>query len=455
MTGVGQSRRRIRAIGRKMARGLMCLSLSVFLLTAPPAPRAYACTNCGAIFIAMGSSLAVYTGVQLALRNMINRLFNEFKQRFMIDTFFDKFLLSSLQSLSNQLTAASMGQAMMVGAFLDAQEQMERQMLFQELTARAHKDYHPSMQMCTFGTAARGLGTSARNAEMAAYALAEHSVKRQLHNANASGASGRDVDKGGRLGRFIERYCDAYDNNYEAGAVAGPGTVSGLTPFCSNAKPANNKWATNRDVDAARLFNTMTYRARYGGTPQQENPDLFALASNLYGHDIINPVPEALLSANTPADINGNQDILLDIRSIVAKRAVAEDSFNQIAGMHTADSDSGAAAAPFMASLLQAMGYSPDDAQQAVGAYPSYDARMELLTKKLYMEPEFYTNLYDAPANVARAGAAIRAINLAQNMDLFKSRLRNEMSLSVLLELEIEKEQERVNNRLEALRSSE
>ncbi|HEY8192131.1 MAG TPA: hypothetical protein VIG74_06880, partial [Alphaproteobacteria bacterium] len=83
---------------------------------------------------------------------------------------------------------------------------------------------------------------------------------------------------------------------------------------------------------------------------------------------------------------------------------------------------------------------------------PSYQARMELLTKKMYMDPVFYTNLYDKPANVDRKGAALRAIGLMQDMDMFKSRLRNEMALSVLLELEIQTYQESVDNRMKGLR---
>ena len=71
---------------------------------------------------------------------------------------------------------------------------------------------------------------------------------------------------------------------------------------------------------------------------------------------------------------------------------------------------------------------------------------MEILTKKIYQNPDFYTNLYDKPANVERKGVALQAIGLMQKFDLFKSNLRSEASLSVLLELAVIDLQKEVEN---------
>ena len=73
---------------------------------------------------------------------------------------------------------------------------------------------------------------------------------------------------------------------------------------------------------------------------------------------------------------------------------------------------------------------------------------MEVLTKKIYQNPDFYTNLYDKPANVERKGVALQAIGLMQKFDLFKSYLRNEASLSILLELAVMDLQEEVENEI-------
>jgi hypothetical protein len=85
-----------------------------------------------------------------------------------------------------------------------------------------------------------------------------------------------------------------------------------------------------------------------------------------------------------------------------------------------------------------------DGAGNEIG--PSYYAQMEVLTKKIYQNPDFYTNLYDKPANVERKEVAMQAIGLMQKFDLFKSYLRTEASLSVLLETSIQDLQDKVQD---------
>ena len=77
------------------------------------------------------------------------------------------------------------------------------------------------------------------------------------------------------------------------------------------------------------------------------------------------------------------------------------------------------------------------------------------MTKQIFTREQFYTNLYDKPANVDRKGAAIQALNLVQNMDLFESKLRNEALLAVLVEMELEKAQAAVQNRMNKLDSED
>jgi hypothetical protein len=104
--------------------------------------------------------------------------------------------------------------------------------------------------------------------------------------------------------------------------------------------------------------------------------------------------------------------------------------------------------------ILRQLGVSSAEARTILGEYPSYHAVMELLTKKIYQDPNFYTNLYDKPANVDRIGASMRAIGVMQDMDMFRSRLRNEMFLSQVLELEVDAEQVRVQNNIGQLQSA-
>ena len=105
----------------------------------------------------------------------------------------------------------------------------------------------------------------------------------------------------------------------------------------------------------------------------------------------------------------------------------------------------------FIVSYLEELGMPPGDINAFVGENPSYHAQMEILTKKAYQSPLFYTNLYDKPTNVERKGVAMQAIGLMQKFDLFKSNLRTEASLSVLLELSVEQLQRKVEDDLRSL----
>ena len=120
---------------------------------------------------------------------------------------------------------------------------------------------------------------------------------------------------------------------------------------------------------------------------------------------------------------------------------MAEHSFNTQIGLKT-ESNEGSLASlyPYLENIMKTVGLEGEDVSKLMGSNrPSYDAQMELITKKLYQIPAFYTNLYDKPANVDRQKAAMEAIGLMQDFDTWQSYLRTEASLAVLLELEIEK----------------
>ncbi|HEY8190991.1 MAG TPA: hypothetical protein VIG74_01100, partial [Alphaproteobacteria bacterium] len=308
------------------------------MLIQAPVP-ARACSNCYVVAAGHNAVTATVFTLHFLLRYRITQSMKAHRKDFVIGEFFNHMLLPALQSLTHQLEQAALMELEMIGSFLDAENQLETQLLFQELTARAHKDYQPSTGMCTIGTAARGLASAGSNAEKVAYTMAERSLRRQLNNANMAGTSGSYVDKRGRLSQFVTRYCDTYDGGNESGIAN-----DGLEPLCGLPRGAAQKSAVNRDVDGGRLFSSLAYKVRYDNTVMdRDDPDLFALANNLYAHDILPPVREALIKGTGNDKINPNQSILLDIRAIAAKRAVAEDSFNQIAGMRALGSEEAAA----------------------------------------------------------------------------------------------------------------
>jgi len=74
---------------------------------------------------------------------------------------------------------------------------------------------------------------------------------------------------------------------------------------------------------------------------------------------------------------------------------------------------------------------------------------MEILTKKLYQSPKFYSDLYDKPANVLRKDVAIQAAELMQKRDIYRSLLRSEITLATMLETALLSEQENLKNELD------
>src|SRR5690606_17866922 len=106
--------------------------------------------------------------------------------------------------------------------------------------------------------------------------------------------------------------------------------------------------------------------------------------------------------------------------------------------------DGNASSAAHMRALFREFGLPDEEIVKLLGPNPSYFAQMELLTKKIYQSPNFYTNLYDKPANVQRIIAAMQAIKLMQDRDIQEALQRREMLLSIMLEIRLRQQAEAV-----------
>ncbi|MCB9982873.1 MAG: hypothetical protein H6861_04240 [Rhodospirillales bacterium] len=347
-------------------------------------------------------------------------------------------ILPAMMMMADQLSAVAMQQTEIFGAFLDAKHQMETQRVLQTIRASAHKDYHPSAGMCEFGSSVKSLAASERRGELNAHVMSQRSQDRQLGNANVSASSGPDADFNNRLEQYKQKFCDPQDNN------------AGLDLLCKHAGGvgAAENHRKNKDIDFTRTVEyPWTLNVDFtDATLTKEEEEVLALANNLYGHDVFQRIVPAEKLRDGSESGKGAQSVYLDARALLAKRSVAENSFNAITSMKSAGTQG---SRDFLAAILKELGVQDnngaqndilrmlgmDDANNEVG--PSYYAQMEVLTKKIYQNPDFYTNLYDKPANVERKRVAMQAIGLIQKFDLFKSYLRNEANLSVLLELAI------------------
>ncbi len=373
------------------------------------------------------------------------------------------YILPAMMMMTEQLVHTAMMQTMIIGELFDAQQHLETQTVFQKLVAEAHQDYHPTQDMCVFGTNIRSVAEAERNAELTTFVLSQRSMDRQMGNQNSAAARGQFDDTCLRLRQFRRRYCDLNDNNTHMLFICDP-EAAGVDVMREECLPSereitnetkNKDISFSRTVDRANTLEIDFYTNQPEATADEE--DIFALASNLYSHNIMFRMPETSMTQRS------SQDELLDMRTIVAKRSVAEHSFNTIVGMKSMSKvDATELTYPYMRILLEQLGLDDEpipgsdpprtELELYLGERPSYFAQMEVLTKRIYQSPDFFTNLYDEPVNIERKGVALQAIGLMQDFDTWNSYLRTEAMLSVMLELELLRLNSSVQNQMRNMR---
>lgn len=361
-------------------------------------------------------------------------------------------LLAAMMLMTEQFSANMMQQVQIIGAFLDAKFQLETQRLFQKLTARAHKDYHPSEGMCEIGTNIVSIASSERNTKLTKMTLAKRSIHRQLLSGGTSAAESTQSDKLARLGQFVDTYCNPKDN------------AGGLELLCMQGSGVDPE-RYNKDVDFTQTVDApLTLKIDFTpeGDPDHESAplspdeeDVLALMSNLYAHDVAPLIENNLLELRGNQQLNDASERLLDLRAITAKRSVGQNSLSSIIALKSQGEED---VEPFLYSLLEHLSegenfkLSPEEIEKYLGDRPSYFAQMEMMTKKIYQDPNFYVDLYDKPANVKRKRVALQAIDLMQKRDIYQSFLRSEAILSVMLETQLARQQDKISNEINRLK---
>lgn len=351
-------------------------------------------------------------------------------------------VIKTLKLMTTELSTIGMQYVSIVGMYFDAKHQLETQRLFQTLTAKAHKDYHPTEGLCDFGTSIRSLASSNKTSELTRLALSNGAIDRQTLAKNTTSFNGIESDKPNRLVDFIKYFCNKSDNG------------SNLGLLCT--KSTNTKILFNRDIDFTKtVFAPLTLDLDLktpSGTPTNDERSLFALMNNLFGHDILPKISEDKLvnESNDKLSIQGYEAIL-DQRALLAKRSVA---INSIASIAALKSKGDIESRPFLYAIIEEMGSTSMDIEEIkkfLGENPSYHAQMEVLTKILYQNPDFYTELMDKPTNVVRKEVAIQAAELMQKRDTYRSLLRSEAVIATMLETALMEEQDHVVNTLNAV----
>jgi hypothetical protein len=427
---------------RKVFYNLLIFNIIFATTIAYKAPKALAICPPSCVCIALG-----HVGINAVVDDRHESTRDHITEQFINhrvwwrEVYWKKHIGAAMMLMTEQLSAVMMYQMKIVGALFDAKHQLETLAIFDEQAAEAIIDYTPSQEVCTIGTSARSLAASETLGEFNALHLAKKRLDRQLLRAGSTSGGTSKFDKTSRLDHFKWTYCDVRDNN------------DNLRTMCGNG--AREKDRINKDINYTRTIGApLTLNLNYARTPPtRDEEDVMALGTNLYAHDLFRNINTDLFE-----DTNGpGQLAYLDTRSVMAKRSVAESSYNAIAALKTKGTvtPGNGNTYNYMALILSRLGITEgEDIVEVIGHEPSYYAQMELLTKKIYQRPEFYTNLYDKPANVDRVAAAMRAISLMQNMDMFESHLRSEAMMAVLLEMKIMEQHEAINNRIAPMRAT-
>jgi hypothetical protein len=338
-------------------------------------------------------------------------MFNIYRSEFFTDQFLRRQFVVALQKMTEQMSALSHMNASAVGGMIDAKNQMETLRDIQVGQYEAYKDYQPSKSFCAFGTNVRSMHAAEAKADYTISALGTRALKRSLGQKGTAAEGSKLNELSSRWLDFKDTYCRTTDNNSKGLDVAcgGDGTRPNADLNFTALIETNNNITgdfTKDDLKAADNSNAK---------------DITALMSNLFNHDIqtksfVNKIRES-----------GSQENYMALRSISAKRSVAESSFGAIIGLKNEGTDSNAK--DFLGPIVTAVGGSAAD----IGTNPSYYTQLEVLGKRIYQNPNFFAQLYDSQINTERKGTAMKAVELMVERAISESEMRQEMLMSVLL----------------------
>lgn len=332
--------------------------------------------------------------------------------------------IEPMQKMVEQISAVAMQQVFIIGSFFDAKDQLEVQRLHQTLRAEAVKDYHPSEQMCRIGSYVRSLATNERKAIYDHIALSDILMETFTSRHGGSSENGSKGYLQNRVEQFKTTYCDPNDNK------------QGLILLCEHdegigAKDINRR---NKDIDFQRtvdFFSTLDVDFTDGQLSEAET-DIIALGRNLYWPDSFD-----FFTSNR---INENPTDYQKARQLIALSNLAQNSYAKIISMKARAPEQPEDVIPgwaHMKTMMRSFGMSDDAIEMMIGERPGYNAQMEILTKKMYQNPDFYTNLYAKPTNVDRVITSLSAISLMQQRDMHEASMRREMLLSGMIENEL------------------
>ncbi|MEM6811366.1 MAG: hypothetical protein AAF549_02755 [Pseudomonadota bacterium] len=377
----------------------------------------------------------------IEIRNHVTAEFDNHRN-WIVNDWFGEYLQPAMALMAAQISQSGMQQMQILGSFFDAKHQLETQRLLQTMTAEAHMDYHVSEALCEIESSTAHFSNSKRRSDLAKRTLSHRFMQKQVNQRDGVSFVGEISDLPSRTEHFIDTFCDPNSGGQDENGRPG------LAAFCEGTSASPEQ--INADVNfTTTVENNLTLDIDFSDrglgdlTPDEEN--VFALAANIIGHQTAPLIPRLKVNFpdGTPRPI---MNLYADLRSMFAKRSVAQNSFSAIAGMRAEGSSE---AGPFLKAILLEMGVDPIFIEEYLGENPSLFATEEVMMKVAYQDPRFYANLYDKPANVERMNTALLALEIVQDRNIYESLLRSEAVLATLIETKLLKYHREVSGKID------
>ena len=361
--------------------------------------------------------------------------------------------VKGMMLMAKQMTAVIVSATEQIGRMIDSKHQLETQRLFQEKSAEALRDYYPSEQICKIGTVMRDMAMIDERMPVTRNAINNQIRSRELISGEAITKEAGTTDVLSRINMNKTVYCNKNDGGMSRHCTSAEDSESNSLENDGDDEedPAQRM---NKDIDYIRTIElplTLDIDFLEENSGGQKGDDTGPAAENKSVEkttsdetDVFQLLHSLFSDENFPRFADGAEKhedytkIMRNMRSVVAMRGVARNSVANIIAQKAASANKENDAGPYLKALMKEMGVEDTKAiEKILGKNPSYFAKMEVLTKKLYQDPNFYANLYDKPANVSRMRTAMKAIKLIQDRDIYAAMQRREMLLAMLLELRV------------------
>lgn len=395
-----------RGFSLKQATLMACMMLSFLTITLLPQPSAASpcqgrCCNCNSVR---------------------NAIIDEVKkhQDWLVSDFWGKNVEPAIEEATASIESFILGNAALDGNVMEGQSNIDSIRAFQEQASDALVGAQTSDALCRFGSLSKSLAASDVKVQAKVLDLSKASLDRELLRRGQKSAEGTTQDLISRYELFKSKFCDI--KSYGA-------TFS----FCTKA----DDYLTNLDIDYTRLVDTQATIS------DAEDRGVVPLMNNLFAPETFQPIPADSLKPS--ANSSNSRDLYMDQRALIAKRSVAQNTFQNIVARR---SQGTGGSMESMKALLKNMGISEDsEVVRYLTDKPSYYSQMDVLTKRVYQDADFFKNLMDNPTNLARQYAAMQSFGLMQQRDMYDSVQRSELLLSLIVEMELEDYQSKVFRR--------